>query len=541
MLDELHISDVALIRDASFAPGEGLTVITGETGAGKTALLSSLKLLAGERADTSTIREGQSELSVEGRFFLPDSPEEGDVVERRVSAAGRSRISLNGAPSSVKAVAARVGASIDLCGQHEHQRLLKPDAQLALLDAWAGDTVAGALGEYRQALAEARAAAAELDRLRELARASEVELDRARYVVDQIEAVDPKPGEYEELLSEMPRYQHAEAILRDLSLVRESLVGEGGALEALETALAAAERIADTDLSRKDDAGHLRDAFFTAEDAWSELSSYEQTIEFDPAEVLSRQDRIAAFQGLMRGFGPRMEDVWAAYEAARATICEYDNRDDLIDAAERSLGAAEDGLADCAGVLADARSEALPVFEGLVNTQMARLHMGDARIVGEWTDLPREQWGSQGSAAFQLLFAPASEVTPRPLAKIASGGELSRVMLACKVVIGDRDEAQTLVFDEIDTGVGGATAAALADVLADLAQSHQVIVVTHLAQVAVRGGVHYVVRKQGQGLPETCLDRLDGEARVREIARMLSGETSAESLAHARVLLGLGS
>lgn len=538
MLDELHISDVALIRDASFVPGAGLTVITGETGAGKTALLSSLKLLSGERADASMIREGKDSLSVEGRFYLADSPEEGDVVARRVSVNGRSRISLNGAPSSVKEVSARVGSSLDLCGQHEHQRLLKPEQQLALLDSWAQDKVARPLDEYRQAFKAANQAQAELDRLEKLANEDEVALDRARYVIDQVDAVNPQQHEYEDLLAEMPRYEHAETILHELEFVRTSLAGEGGVLEVLEQAYAALDHIASLDKTRAEDAKHLREAFFVAEDVSSQLSSYAQTIEFDPLELAARQDRIAAFQGLMRGFGPRIEDVLEAYDSAKKKLQEHENRDELLAAAQSARDAAELELNQCAQNLADARNTALPRFASLVAEQMSRLQMGSAYISGEFKDLPRNQWGLQGSQSFQLLFAPGADLKPQALNRIASGGELSRVMLACKVVIGKNDDAQTLIFDEIDAGVGGSTATALAEVLSDLAKTHQVIVVTHLAQVAVKGEVHYLVQKTDGACPETKLLPLSGEARIQEIARMLSGSINETSLSHARELLG---
>ncbi len=537
MLDELHISDVALIREATFAPGPGLTVVTGETGAGKTALLSSLKLLAGERADACMIREGQGSLSVEGRFYLDGSPEEGDVVARRFSTQGRSRISLNGVPSSVKELASRIGSSIDLCGQHEHQRLLNPKHQLALLDAWAKEEVSEPLAEYRSAYKAAAAAQAELDRLNELAHESEVALDRARYVVDQVDEVDPLPGEYDSLLAEMPRYEHAETILREVDFVRRSLKGDSGILEVLEQALGALDQVALLDASCADDAVHLRDAFFTVEDVASQLSSYAQTIEFDPAELAARQERLAKFQALMRGFGPRMEDVRRVYDEAAQTLREHDNCDELLEKAQAALDAAEADLARCARKLAEARAAALPRFASLVGEQMARLQMGSAYIAGEFENLPRSQWNLQGTQSFQLLFAPGADLSPQPLNRIASGGELSRVMLACKVVIGDSDEAQTLVFDEIDAGVGGSTASALAEVLADLAKTHQVIVVTHLAQVAVKGEVHYLVRKSADGTPETSLNNLSGEERASEIARMLSGSVDELSLAHARALL----
>ena len=197
MIDEIHIRDVALIRDAAFAPGVGLTVVTGETGTGKTALLGAVGLLVGERADAGLVREGADGLQVEGRFFLPDADPDGIVAVRRISAQGRSRVTLDGTLSSVRELAGGIGQSVDLCGQHEHQRLLSPAYQRALLDAWGADEIAGPLARYRECLEAASAAQAELDRLRALEDADSVALDRARFALEQIDAVDPQEGEYE--------------------------------------------------------------------------------------------------------------------------------------------------------------------------------------------------------------------------------------------------------------------------------------------------------------------------------------------------------
>lgn len=547
MIDEIQVENLALIREASLTPARGLTVLTGETGAGKTALLSALKLLMGERADKSAVREGADALTVSGRFFgvnvaegncAPD--EDGEVVAiRRVTADGRSRVTLDGHMASVGELSQAIAPAIDLCGQHEHQRLMKPAEHLHMLDAWAGKDVAAALAAYQEAFAQAKDAEAELERVRAAGEASSARLDEARFTLRQIDAVDPQEGEYEEIAAELARSEHAESLATAADAAHTALSGDGGALDALGSAISALEGAARFDESLAAYAESLREAGYVLEDVAREARDYRDGVEFDPDLLAEKQERMAAMQGLMRAYGPRMEDVLARRAEAAELVSLVDDAAEREAAAKRAVDEAESRLADAAQALAVARNQAAPRFAEAVTAQMARLEMGGAQLVCATEDLPRESWTRSGSQAIEFLFRPGSGMQARPLARIASGGEISRVMLAVKVVLGQVDEVDTLVFDEVDAGVGGSTANALAEVLADLAKTHQVIVVTHLAQVAVRGQAHYVVRKaEGvDGMPETDLRELSADERPAEIARMLSGDATETSLAHAKEML----
>lgn len=580
MIDEIQVENLALIRSASLVPARGLTVLTGETGAGKTALLSALKLLMGERADKSAVREGADALTVSGRFFglrghggfLEDASEgvsegapegasdtgasgldaedvrAGDdfdaaadelVAIRRVTADGRSRVTLDGRMASVGELTRAVAPAIDPCGQHEHQRLMKPAEHLRMLDAWAGTDVAAALGAYQEAFAQAKDAAAELDRVRAAGEASTARLDEARFTLRQIDAVDPQEGEYDELSAELARSEHAETLATAADAAHAALSGDGGALDALGSAISALEGAARFDESLGAHADSLREAGYILEDVAREARDYRDGVEFDPELLAEKQERMAAMQGLMRAYGPRMEDVLARRAEAAELVSLVDDAAEREAAAQRAVDEAEVRLAEAARTLAAARGQAAPRFSEAVTAQMARLEMGGAELACSLEDLPREAWTRAGSQAVEFLFRPGAGMQARPLARIASGGEISRVMLAVKVVLGQVDDVDTLVFDEVDAGVGGSTANALAEVLADLAQTHQVIVVTHLAQVAVRGQAHYVVRKaEGEGgMPETDLRKLADDERPAEIARMLSGDATETSLAHAREML----
>lgn len=586
MIDEIQVENVALIRRAAMEPAAGLTVLTGETGAGKTALLSALKLLMGERADKTAVRDGASGLQVSGRFLVrPQAtqvegvPDEGAadaeafdavafnaeagleavagiisgaevsdgaaagqpeelVVTRKLTAEGRSRASINGQMASVAELAQVIAPTIDLCGQHEHQQLLRPATHGALLDAWATESIQGPLRQYRQAFRTAAQAQAKLDRVLQASQASNAKLDEARFVLKRIDEVSPQPGEYETLAADLARAEHAEALASAAARAHGALADDEGAIDALASAISALESGARFDDSLQPYADSLREVSYVLEDVSRDVYAYGDGVEFDPETLEQQQERMAAFQGLLRAYGPRMEDVLAARAEAAETVALVDDAELLEQQARKAVETAERELSQVADALHQARAQAAPFFAEAVSSQMARLEMGSATLVCQVQPLPRDRWTQAGPDTVEFLFKPGSGMQERPLARIASGGEVSRVMLATKVVLGQADAVDTLVFDEVDAGVGGSTAVALADVLADLAETHQVIVVTHLPQVAVRAQTHYLVRKvEDAGVPETLLQPLADDERPAEIARMLSGSVTEASLAHARELL----
>ena len=371
--------------------------------------------------------------------------------------------------------------------------------------------------------------------MRELARSGNERLEQAEFELRRIDEVNPQLGELEELEDALPRAEHAEALLRASESAREAISGDGGARDRLSGAVGELR-----DASRYDDAlatlaDSLESALIDVEDCASQQREYRDSVDLDPAELERMQQRMASLQGLMRTFGPGMEDVLARRERAREVVETVGDSGER----ERAVDRAEGRLARAADALDAVRAEAAPRFSAAVTEQMSRLEMAGAELTVALERSPREQWGQGGPGRVELMYRPGAGLTARPLRRIASGGEVSRVMLACKVVLGNADGVDTLVFDEVDAGVGGSTARSLAAVLADLAKTHQVIVVTHLAQVAVAGQCHYLVSKSvgEDGRPETTLREISGEQRVAEIARMLSGDTSDISLAHARELL----
>lgn len=551
MIDEIQVRNLALIREASLEPSRGLTVLTGETGAGKTALLSALKLLMGARASADLVRDGEGGLTVSGRFFGLAHGEAGEageagetaeagscdeaVVMRKVNAEGRSRATVDGAMASARELAELVAPSIDLCGQFEHQQLMRPATHVGLLDAWAGDAVASALAAYQEAFGAADEAAAELARVCEAQELSSAKLDEARFALSRISEVNPQEGEYESLQRDLERAEHAESLATAAATAYAALSEDAGALDALNAAASALEAVGQVDSDLAALAGSLREAGFVLEDVSAQARDYRDKVDFDPIELAAQQERFAAMQGLLRAFGPRMEDVLARRAEAADLVSLAGGSGERLREAQGAVDRAEAALNGAADALDAARESAAPHFAAEVTQVMGRLRMAGSELVCAQERLPRGQWTAAGPSRFEFLYRPTEGAHPRPLARIASGGEVSRVMLAVKVVLGDRDDVETLVFDEVDAGVGGAVAVSLADEIANLAETHQVIVVTHLAQVAVRGDVHYVVRREGD---ETALEQVAGDAREREIARMLSGAITETSLAHAKELLG---
>jgi len=537
MIDEIRVKNVALIRDATLTPSPGLTVLTGETGAGKTALLSACKLLCGERADATAVREGEAELVVEGRLFTNS---EEQVVSRRVGADGRSRVSIDGTMATVKELQAAIGPKVDLCGQHEHQQLLRVSTHVGLLDAWAAETILPALDAYRLAFGRVEETAAELQHVQDAGQASSAKLDEARFVLQRIDAVNPQAGEYEELVASLSKAEHAESLARASEVTYDALSGEGGAIDAAHKAIALLDSVSGVDAKLGEIAGTLREASYLLEDVSQEARSYRDSIELDSRILEENRERVAALQGLMRTFGPRITDVLEKRAEAHDLISLVDDSAERLRVAQAAHDEAESTVKLAAEALDQVRLATAPRFAAAVNEQLSQLEMGSATLLCSIERQERNLWTKTSPSQVEFLFCPAAGMQARPLVRIASGGEISRVMLAIKVVLGKSDEVETLIFDEVDAGVGGTTGVALASLLADLAKTHQVIVVTHLAQIAVAGQTHYLVVKEDGaegGIPETRLVELESDARVAEIARMLSGNTTEVSLQHATELL----
>lgn len=537
MLDELHVRNIALIEDASIAFSPSLTVLTGETGAGKTALLAALDLICGKRADSQVVSDGADEALAEARFV--EGGEE-HVLKRRLSSSGRSRCTVDGSLATVGELA-QAASSIRVHGQHEQVLLLEPAVQLAYLDSWISQE-GEHLQPYRAARQRYLAARERFDELDSSNAQAAQELEFMRFTEGQIAKVDPRQGEYEELEAELPRLQHGEQLAQAVNGALACLHDDGASIDLLARAVEELERQGGVDEELDAIAERLSGLLSELDDVTRELSSYAEGVVCDPQrleDVLARLDELS---GLMRRYGPGMEQVFATWKRAKAAIARADASPEQLEAARAELASAERAYRAAGKELAGLRHEAGERFCESLAASVHELAMEGAAFEFSFSELPLERWTEAGSERVELLYRPAPSSSARPLSRIASGGELSRILLSLECLYQGRtpsDASRTIVFDEVDQGVGGATGNAVAERLASLSQSAQVVVVTHLPQVAARAERHYVVSKErgSDGSVTTSVEEVEGASRVREVARMLAGTSDEAALEHARTLL----
>ncbi|RBY78826.1 DNA repair protein RecN [Geodermatophilus sp. TF02-6] len=564
-MTELRIRGLGAIDDVTLELGDGLTVVTGETGAGKTMVVTGLTLLFGGRADPGRVRAG-GRAGVEGRLALsPDSPvweraadagaepdDDGTLIlARTVSAEGRSRAHLGGRSVPVGVIAELAEGLLAVHGQSDQLRLSRPAEQRRALDRYAGPAHLALLERYRQAHVRWRQLAGDLERRRGQARELAQAADVLRHGLQEIEAVAPQPGEDEELDTQARRLSDADALRAAADEARVALVGDviGDLGEDLPQDATAALAIAQRALAGSDDptllllAQDLGDAVAVVSDVAGQLATYVADLDADPARLAEVMDRRAAITALVRKYadpGDGAAGVLAWAEDARRRLDELDVSDEALQALEAARDAARAEVADLGAQVSAGRRAAADGFAAEVGRELAGLAMRSARVSFA-IDSDLDHPGPEGLDEVALLMAAHPGAPPRPVHRGASGGELSRVMLAIEVVFAGADPVPVMVFDEVDAGVGGQAAGEIGRRLARLARDHQVVVVTHLAQVAAFADTHLVVDKSpdtGAGVTATDIRAVDGEDRVRELARMLSGlADSGTGQAHARELL----
>ena len=565
MLAELRIRDLGVIDDARLEVSAGLNVLTGETGAGKTMVVDALALLLGGRADPGAVRAGRPAALVEGRLHAGDDlqvaaalatagveDEDGEVVvARQVLVEGRSRAQLQGRMATVATVADVVRPLVEVHGQHEFQGLLRPGTQRDLLDRFAGEPALAPRAAFAAGWRRLRTVTRELDELNIRAREREREIDLLRHQLEEIEAAQVRVGESAELAAEAERLEHADALQQAAALAHQLLEADEDAGAA--TALGAAARTVHGPGGHDRALGELaeRAQALAAEvgDLASSLRAYAESVLVDPARLEEINTRVALLRDLERKYGDDEAAVLAFAGQAAARLAELEGGTLRSEALEAEAAELRRELAGTAAALSAARRDAAARLGEALLVELADLAMPSAQVVVAVEQDPDDdglEVGGRRLAATEdgldrvdLLLAAHPGAPLRPLVRAASGGELSRVMLALRVVLAGIDRTPTLVFDEVDAGVGGRTAAAVGRRLAQLARRHQVLVVTHLPQIAAHADRHFTVDKTSAGgTTSTEVRLLDDAGRVGELSRMLAGmEGSGLAQAHAEELL----
>jgi len=552
MLVELRIRDYAVVEDLTLSLSPGLNALTGETGAGKSIIVGALSLLLGERASSSVVRAGEERATVEAVFDISGIPALRDrmeelgfrpeedllILRREVAAEGRNRAWVNGSPATAGVVGELGSALVDIHGQHEHQTLLRSAEQRTILDAYAG--LEARAHDVRRLYESVRTLQEERARREGRVREIETRADFLRFQLEEIEGAALSEGEDEALETEAQRHEHAEELVEGAGSAYETLyAGEGSVADRISEVRSLLSRLTRFDPEQLDEAaGLLNDAFHAVNEVGRRLGDYASSLDHDPARLEEVRSRLDLIFRLKRKYGPDLSDVLAAGARLRAELDEMEEADHDLDVLQERVSRAQEELVSTAEVMSGERKAAAERLAAVVEAALPDVGLPDAGFQVRLRAL--ESVGPGGAEAVEFLVAPNPGFEPMPLARIASGGELSRIMLVLKSILADVDRLPVLVFDEIDAGIGGGVASAVARKLGEVAARHQVFVVTHLAQLAARARGHFLVEKETEGeAARTGVRRLEGDARVEEISRMLGGDPdSSTSREHARELLG---
>ncbi len=550
MLKELRIRNLAIIDDLVVRFGRGLNVLTGETGAGKSIIVDGLSLALGQRAQSEMIRSGEKEAMVQAWFEPEDCPplpdigidmSEGILLRRVISLTGKSRAYVNDTMVTLQTLSEVGRVLVDIHSQHEHQSLLSREKQRILLDSYgnlSNDVErVGMLFDERKAISEA------LRELQEKVQERARRLDILRFQIEEIDAASLRPGEKEGLEEERKILANTTR-LRELIEATYSLLheAEGSCMEKLSAALSHLREISAIDGGIDDTLRQVEAAAPMLEDAVFSLGRYRDRYDFDPERFETVEDRLETIRKLERKYGAGTDEILRSRAEAEAELQTIESADGRLAAMTRELAEKEAQLLEAAGALSEKRKKAAAELGALIVQNLSELAFSSAEfridVTQDRQDGGGPNVGPHGMDRVEFLFSANRGEPPKPLAKIASGGELSRVMLALKSVLADLDSIPVLIFDEVDAGIGGRTAGSVGKKLGVIAEKRQLLCITHLPQIASQGRVHFrIEKKEKGGAVHVEVKELGGKARQDEVARMLSGSVTEISLRHAGELL----
>lgn len=542
MLEQLKIKNVAVIDELSVSFGEGLSVLTGETGAGKSIIIDSINMILGERANKDLVRGGTDCARVEAVFEMTeelrgvlsendiDCDDDSVIISRKISSDGKSSARINGSAVTLNMLRDISEMLINIHGQHDNRALLSPNKHINFLDEFAktGDSVA----EYRQIYDRRNALLKELERLEGNTAERIQRADLLLYQVNEIDAARLTESEEEELIAQRSLLERAEEITEKTALAVGCLYdseNSASAYDLISEAQRALESVSDTSEVLKEAYASVTDAMYAVEETARQLRDFSGNIEFDEEELNEIEERLDLINRLKRKYGGSVAAVIEYEKKARAELDETENIDERTDAVRRELESAEIEIGEKAEELSEKRRRAARTLEREIEASLRELNMEKSRFS---VSVEPKKYAADGADSVEFLISTNPGEPLKPLVKIASGGELSRVMLAIKSILVRSDAVDSMIFDEIDTGVSGGAAQKIADKLKTIAESAQVICITHLPQLASAADSHYLIEKNTDGeMASTTLTLLDTDGRIAEIARIVGGGSAGEDYA----------
>lgn len=556
MLERLSVKGYALIDSVEVEFAEGFNILTGETGAGKSILIGALGLLFGEKGDTDSIREGMDEAEISCTITIGANKEAGQwcrskeiepeedqlLLRRTVKKSGRGSIFIQSTPMTKQDLQELTSLLVDVHGQHEHQTLFKLENHRILLDRYAGtEEEAGRLHEDFLTLTAKKK---ELDGLVRSERERMRETDILEFSVKEIEKAGLKPGEEENLEQEIRILSDHEKLFRLIDEIYENTAeSRGGALVNLRSAKSALGEVSRIDETMEELHKRLENAFYEIEDIAESAGDYRDRVDYSPEKLEQLESRLACIRGLEKKYGDTIEDVLQYLENSRAELMKMENWEEEKEKLSDKIKQLERGIYEKASKLSDKRKKAAQELEKKIEESLRHLGMPDAefavRMDRKLSESGKAVCGPYGFDRIEFLISPNKGESEKPIRQIASGGEISRIMLAIKTVLSETDTVNTLIFDEIDAGIGGEVALQVGEHLHQVSKHKQVLCITHLASIAVRADNHIQVEKVlADERRVTKIRTLAGEQRIKEIARMLSGDTNRDaSLSHAKEML----
>lgn len=548
------MKNCALVEELRLTIDKNLNILTGETGSGKSIIIDALGLCLGNKYDKSFLRKGTDKGFVETVFYsenenLKRIMSENDIdmedgiitIARVIYSDGKSTARVNGRTVKLSLLKEIVSYLIDVHGQHQNQLLFDPSRHLKFIDAFAGETIVDAKMEYKELYSEYSKVKSELLRLNDNKDEMEIqrEIDLLKFQIDEIEAANLNPEEYEELIQKRDVFRNSEKIFNNLNVSYEAIHNsEINAIDIVGRVVSELSSIASFDKKIDDIYNEVERIMYELQDLSGEIRDYKDSINFEPYELEQIEIRLNDINNLRRKYGDTIEDIFNFHEKISKRLYDILNRDEEKERLKEKLESIEKELYKKSEVLTEIRKEQAEKMAALLIEELDSMDMKNVRFCTEFSDRDFTAEG-RDFAEFMISFNVGEDL--RPISKVASGGEISRFMLAFKTILADTDEIETLVFDEIDTGISGIAAQNVGEKLSDIATKKQIICITHLPQIAANADTHYCIEKKTDGERTfTVVEKLDADGRKREISRLISGKQITEkTIEHAKEILSL--